>query len=130
MFNNPYHKTHDKKKKSKKSKNSGMLGLNGGDISLSLNKSSTNKRKLPRVGDKVKVRKRTGTFEIERVDSLRGVAEATSPRGAVIEIYDDGRKLTADLRRQDGGREDLGKARVVERTGMSQRNWINNALNG
>lgn len=99
---------------------------------LNLNNQATNNRRLPSVGDKVMVKKRANPVDITRVDALRGVAEGTTARGGLVEVYDDGKKLTADLVRQNR-REDLGRARIVEKRKQADKagqNFIRNAFNG
>jgi len=81
---------------------------------LNLNNQATNSRRLPGVGEQVTVKKRANPIEITRVDAFRGVAEGTTARGSLVEVYDDGKKLTADLLKQNG-REDLGKAKILKK---------------
>jgi len=101
---------------------------------LNLNNQATNNRRLPRVGDKVTVKKRANPIQITRVDSFRGVAEGTTARGSLVEVYDDGNKLTADLVKRNG-REDLGRAKILEKKarkngGQPGQGFIQDAFNG
>jgi len=99
-------------------------------IDLNLNKANPNEAQLPRVGDKVKVRKRANPFPIERVKSFEGVAEATTSRGNIIQIYKNGGKLTADLLTKNG-RKDLGAAKVLKRRGReASKSMMNNPGKG